>query len=150
MARRCVGIDLAKWTMKVRILGRIKIEWHGLTTDRKGRQILTRMLRKSDVAGYEANSFGNRLARALEKEAGCQVVPLNAEELRIIWKSQKKTDKEDALNIAKYLQDTPEEGQCVVPLPSEGEGGFRSDIPMKEFLKWERVAVINRRHTLDG
>jgi transposase len=150
MARRYVGIDLAKRTMEVCILEGKKIERHGLKTDEKGRQILRQLLRKDDVVGYEVCSYGNLLARMLEKDVGCQVVPLNAGDLRIIWKSRKKTDKEDALKIAKYLRDTPEEDRCVVPLPGKEEEGFRSDISMKEFLKRERVAAINRLHALYG
>jgi transposase len=150
MARRYVGIDLAKRTMEVCILDGTKIERHGLTTDEKGRHILALLLRKTDVVGYEVSSYGNRLARALEKQVGCQVAPLNAGELWIIWKSRKKTDKEDALKIAKYLRDTPEGERCVVPLPSEEEEGLRSDISIKEFLKRERVAAINRLHALYG
>jgi transposase len=38
----------------------------------------------------------------------------------------------------------------VVPLPSEAEEGFRQDLSMKEFLKRERVAAINRLHALYG
>jgi transposase len=150
MARRYVGIDLAKRTMAVCILEGEQIERHGLTTDEKGRQILALLLRKTDVVGYEVCSYGNRLARALQNEVGCQVTPLNAGDLRIVWKSRKKTDKEDALKIAKYLRDTPEKEQCVVPLPSEEDEAFRSDISMKEFLKKERVAAINRLHALYG
>jgi hypothetical protein len=97
-----VGIELAKWRMEVCILEGGKIERHGLTTDQKGRQILTLFLRKEEVEGYEVSSYGNLLARVMEKEVGCQVVALNAGELRIIWKSRKKTDKEEALKIAKY------------------------------------------------
>jgi transposase len=111
--------------------------------------MLIRLLRKDDVVGYEVSSYGNRLARALEKEVGCQAVPLNAGDLRIIWKSRKKREKEDALKLAKYLRDTPEEG-CVVPLVSEREEGLRADIWMAEFVKRERVAAINRLHGLYG
>jgi transposase len=148
MARRYVGIDLAKRTMEVCILDGKRIERHGLTTDGKGVKILVMLLRKTDVVGYETCSYGNRLGRTLQKDVGCKVTPLNAGELRIIWKSRKKTDKEDALKIGKYLRDTPEEEQCVMPLVSEEEEGFRSDISMKEFLKKERTAAINRLHSL--
>jgi transposase len=150
MARRYVGIDLAKRTMEVCIIEGEKLERHGLTTDEKGRKILTMLLRKSDVVGYEVCGYGNRLARTLENEVGCKVTPLNAGELQIIWKSRKKTDKEDSLKIAKYLRDIPEEEQCTVPLPGEEEEGFRSDISMKEYLKKERTAAINRLHALYG
>jgi hypothetical protein len=123
---------------------------HGLTTDWQGQKILTLLLRKDDVVGYEVSSYGNRLARMLEREVGCQAVPLNPGDLRIIRESRKKTDREDALKPAKYLRDTPEEEQCVVPLVSEREEGFRADISMKEFLKRERVAAVNRLHALYG
>jgi transposase len=150
MARRYVGIDLAKRTMEVCMVEGQRIERHGLTTDEQGRQMLERLLRKRDVVGYEVSSYGNLLARYLHKETGCQVVGLNPGDLRIIWKSRKKTDKEDALKIAKYLRDTPEGERCEVALPGEEEEAFRSDISMKEFLKRERVAAINRLHGLYG
>jgi transposase len=150
MARRYVGIDLAKRTMEICIVEGKNIERHGLKTDESGRIMLARLLRKSDVVGYEVSSYGNFLARILQKEVGCKVIPLNAGELRIIWKSRKKTDKEDALKIAKYVRDTPEEEMCAIPLPSEEEEALRSDISMKEFLKKERNAAINRLHALYG
>jgi transposase len=151
MARGYVGIDLAKRTMEVCIIEEGKgIERHGLTTDWKGQKILGLLLRKTDVVGYEVCGYGNRLARGLEKKVGCEVVGLNPGELRIVWKSRKKTDREEALKIAKYLRDTPEEERCAVALPSEEEEMFRSDISMKEFLKRERVAAINRLHALYG
>jgi transposase len=68
----------------------------------------------------------------------------------MVWKSRKKTDKEDALKIAKYIRDTPEEEWVAVPLLSEEEEGFRADITMKEFLKKERGMAINRLHALYG
>jgi transposase len=86
----------------------------------------------------------------LEKEVGCEAIALNPGDLWIIWKSRKKTDKEDALKIAKYLRDTPEEEQCRIPLLSEEEEAFRTDISMKEYLKKERNGAINRLHALYG
>jgi hypothetical protein len=53
--------------------------------------------------------------------------------------------KEDALKIAKYLRDMPEEDQCIIPLPGEEEEAFRANMSMKEFLKWEQVTAINQR-----
>jgi hypothetical protein len=63
--RRPVGIDLAKWTMEMRVLEGGKIGRRGLTTDEKGWKILVPLLRKTDVAG-------------------CKVRALNPETLRII------------------------------------------------------------------
>jgi transposase len=106
------------------------------------------LLRETDIVGYEACGYGTRLARVMQNEVGCEARPLNAGELQIIWKSRKKTDKEDALKIAKYLRDTPKEEQCKVALPTEEEEEFRSDISMAGFLKKERTAGINRLHAL--
>jgi hypothetical protein len=79
--------------MEVCIPGGGTTRRHGLTADVKGQKIPVMLLRKSDVAGYEVSAYGNRLARTLQNEAGCKVTALNAGELRIIWKSRKKTDK---------------------------------------------------------
>jgi transposase len=108
------------------------------------------LLRKGDVVGVEVCQYAVKLARLLETEKGCKVYTLNPGELRVIWKSRKKTDKEDSLKIARYVRDTPEEEMVSVPLPSEEEEAFRRDISMKEFVKQERTAAINRLHSLYG
>jgi transposase len=149
---RYVGIDLAKRSMEVCILAEGKpVERHGLKTDERGQRTLIRLLRAGDEAGLEVNQYGTRLCRTLMAEvAGCRAHALNPGELRVIWKSRKKTDKEDALKLAKYLRDTPEGEWVEVPLPSEEEEAYRSDISMKEFLKKERNMAVNRLHGLYG
>jgi hypothetical protein len=67
MARRYVGIDLAKRTMEVCILDGGKIERHGLKTDEKGLQILALLLRTTDIVGYEVCGYGNRMARMSQR-----------------------------------------------------------------------------------
>ncbi|MDR0637412.1 MAG: hypothetical protein LBG27_00660 [Spirochaetaceae bacterium] len=119
MARRPGEIDPAKRTMEVCVVDGDKTGLHGLTTDEKGRKILVSLLRKTDEVGFEECRYGNRLARTLQKEAGCTVTLLNSGDLRIIWKSRKKTDKEDALKTAKRLRDTPEEERRA----ASGRGG---------------------------
>jgi transposase len=148
MARRFVGIDLAKRTMEVCVLEGGKIERRSFRTDVKGRQMLARMLRKTDKVGVEMCCCSALLTRELEAAAGCRVYNLNAGELRIIWKSRKKTDKEDSLKLAKYVRDTPEEEMKTVGLPGEEEEAFRADISEREFLKKERTAAVNRLHSL--
>jgi transposase len=112
--------------------------------------MLCSFLRKEDVVAMEVCGFANTLARILQKQVGCEVHLLNPGGLAMVWKSRKKTDKEDALKIAKYLRDTPEAEWVEVPLLSEEEEGFRADITMKEFLKKERTMAINRLHALYG
>jgi transposase len=149
MARRYVGIDLAKRTMEVCILEGNTITRHGLKTDAKGRgMLLRRLLRKSDVVAMEACCCWTTLTREIKREVGCEVYTLNAGELQVIWRSRKKTDKEDALKLAKYVRDTPKEEMVVVGLPSEEEEAYRSDISLSSFVKKERTQVINRLHSL--
>lgn len=148
---RYVGIDLAKRSMQVCIVeeGK-KIERHGLKTDLKGRQMLCSFLKKRDVVGIEVCGYANKLARTIKAAVGCQVRLLNPGGLAMVWKSRKKTDKEDSLKLANYLRDTPEEEMVEVPLISEEEESFRADISMKEFLNKERNMAINRLHSLYG
>jgi transposase len=149
---RYVGIDLAKRSMQVCAVGTesAAIERRGLLTDEKGRRMLCAFLRKEDIVGMEVCGYAYKLARILKKQVGCEVRLFNPGGLALVWKSRKKTDKEDALKIAKYIRDTPTEEMVEVPLLSEAEEGFRADIRMKEFLDKERGMAINRLHALYG
>jgi transposase len=149
MEARYVGIDLAKRTMEVCILseGR-KIERHGLKTDEEGRRRLCGLLRKSDSVAFEICAYASGLARQLEKKVGCKVFLLNPGKLRVIWDSTKKTDREDALKLAKLVQRVPEEELPVVPLISEQEEETRYEVSSLEYMKRKRVSAINRLHAL--
>ena len=149
--KRYVGLDLAKRTMEVCIaqsgqtgLKRVS----GMKTDAKGRERLAGLLRESDVVGMEACAYAFVLARYLQEEAGCTVYILHPGKLRIIWQSTKKTDKEDAMKIAKFIQRYPPEELPVVGLPTEQEEALRQLIAMKQFQVKTRTALINRLHAL--
>jgi transposase len=149
---RYVGIDLAKRSMQVCAVTKANaaVERRGMKTDEKGQQMLCSFLRKEDVVGMEVCGYANKLARILKKQVGCEVLLFNPGGLAMVWKSRKKTDKEDALKIAKYVRDTPAEERVEVPLLSEEEETFRADITMKAFLNKERGMAINRLHALYG
>jgi transposase len=148
--KRFVGIDLAKRTMEVCILEEGRIVRHGFKTDAEGRRRLIKLLGKSDTVAMELCCCALKLTREIEKAVGCKVYDLNAGELKIIWQSRKKTDREDALKIAKYVRDTPEAELAITDPPSEEVEAFRSEISMKEFLKKERNQAVNRLHSLYG
>lgn len=150
MEGRFVGIDLAKRTMEVCIVteGVEKIERHGLKTDTKGRETLCRLLRKSDKIAVEVCGFANSLVRQINREVGCRVYILNPGKLQMIWRSTKKTDKEDSLKLARFIQRNPEEELPEVPLVSEKEEAMRSLVSMEQFLTKNRVAAVNRLHAL--
>ena len=147
---RYVGIDPAKRSMRVCAVNKENavIVRRGLKTDGKGRQTLCPFLRKDDAVAMEVCGYANTPARILAKQVGCEVRLPTPGGLATVWKSRKKTDKEDALKIAKYPRGTPEAERVEVPLLSEEEEGFRADITMKEFLKKERGMAINRLHAL--
>jgi transposase len=149
--KRYVGLDLAKRTMEVCVVkdgeaGAERVS--GMKTDGKGRERLARLLRKSDVVGMEACAYAFLLARRLKREVGCTVYILNPGKLRMIWQSTKKTDKEDALKLAKFIQRYPEEELPLVSLPTEREEELRQLVSMKQFLVKTRTALINRLHAL--
>jgi transposase len=149
--KRYVGLDLGKRTMEGCIVtdGQSGVERvSGMKTDGKGRERLARLVRASDVVGMEACAYAFLLARYLQAETGCVVYILNPGKLRMIWQSTKKTDKEDALQIAKFIQRYPEEELPLVSVPTEREEELRQLISMKQFQVKTRTALINRLHAV--
>jgi transposase len=149
--KRYVGLDLAKRTMEVCIVqdGEAGVKRvSGMKTDGKGRERLAGLLRENDVVGMEACAYAFLLARYLKAETGCTVYILNPGKPRMIWQSTKKTGKEDALKLAKFIQRYPEEELPLVSLPTEQEEEPRQLISMKQFLVKTRTALINRPHAL--
>ena len=146
---RYIGIDLAKKTMEVCILGdeeKVIKRISSVPTTESGRKRLVSLLQETDVVGMEACTYSFLLTRYIEKEVRCKVHNLNAGKLQMIWKSTKKTDKEDSLKIAKLLQRFPEEELPLVALPSEEEEELRKYVSLKQFLTRQRTQLINRFH----
>lgn len=146
---RFVGIDLGKRTYVACAisLGGSLERWHG-KTDGAGCGRLTGRLRRGDVVGVEAGTTAFHIARRLNSVGGVRVVVLNPGKLAVIYASMKKTDKEDALKIARLLETMPEEYLPTVPLPTEAEEGMRRLASSQVFLKKERTRLINRLHAL--
>lgn len=147
--QRFVGIDLGKKTYEVCAIERDgSLErWNG-KTDEEGRERLVMRLRYGDVVGVEAGSTAFHIARRLQKVDGVRIVVLNPGKLAVIYSSMKKTDKEDALKIARLLETMREEYLPIVPLPSEAEEAMRRLAGSQMFLKKERTRLINRLHAL--
>lgn len=147
--RRFVGIDLAKRTMEIRILqdGSKTLGWNQ-KTDAFGRTSLSKKLLPTDMVACEAGGTSFSLARYLMKEVGCEVVVLNPGTLAMIWASTRKTDAEDALKLAQFIQRHPIEELPIVSLPSDKEEERRAMISELESKKGLRNQLINRLHTL--
>jgi transposase len=146
---RFVGIDLGKRTYVACAISRggSLEQWHG-KTDGVGRDHLAARLRCGDVVGVEAGSTAFHIARRLKSVHGVRVVVLNPGKLAVIYASMKKTDKEDALKIARLLETMREEYLPIVPLPTEAEEDMRRLAGSQIFLKKERTRLINRLHAL--
>jgi transposase len=76
------------------------------------------------------------------------VVVLNAGKLALIYGSMKKTDKEDALKLARILEQFRGEQLPLVPLPGEREMRRRKLIQSHKRAVKLRVQMINLLHGL--
>lgn len=147
--RRYVGIDLAKRTMEVRVLhdGHPAIAWNQ-KTDQEGQRRLAKKLTPQDMVAFEACGAAFPLARYLIDHVGCEVVVLNPGALAMIWASTRKTDAEDAMKIAQFIQRHPTDELPLVALPGQQEEDRRAMVSELESKKGIRNQLINRLHTL--
>lgn len=145
---RWIGIDLGKRTYEMRYFDQKEnVKGSGGKTSPEGRKKLYETLRKDDIIAVEACS----LAFIMEKEMrdiGCQVIILNPGALAIIYASTKKTDKEDALKLARMIKIYNKEHLPVVASPTEEELYRRRLISEYDSLKRDRTQEINRLHAL--
>ena len=76
------------------------------------------------------------------------MILLNAGDLSTIYKSLKKTDKEDALKLVRLIKRIPSAELPVVSLPSEREERARRIASENGFDKASRTRLINRLHSI--
>jgi hypothetical protein len=97
--KRFIGIDMSKRSFKIAVVSnadpRILRKKYKVTHE--GRQEFIYSLRKDDVLALETGNSSFVLAKLIQKHVGCRVYVLNAGKLHIIFKSLKKTDKEDGV-----------------------------------------------------
>jgi len=148
--KRYIGVDMSKRSFEVAIvrdksspLARKKYK-----ASPEGKQAFITSLCKEDVVGFETGNSSFLLAKLIKKKAGCKVHVLNAGKLHLIFKSLKKTDKEDALRIAKFIQRTPEEELPTVAIPSDEELVMRSSATERSRINRSRTQSINALHSL--
>jgi transposase len=147
--RRYVGIDLGKRTYTMAVIGKKgKVSHSNGRTDSRGRAALYGKLEKSDKVAVEAGNLAFMIAKEIMERVGCEVVVLNAGKLALIYGLMKKTDKEDALKIARIVEQFREEQLPVVPLPSEREMRRRKLIQSHKRAVKMRVQMINLVHGL--
>ncbi len=144
-----VGIDLGKRKItaaKIFDDGRIERLECGTTPGEIAK--LVQWIDKAERVALEAGNLAFRLARQIAKEAATQVVVLNPGELATIYASLKKTDKEDALKLARLVQRFPVEELPTVSLPTELEIEQRALVTEHESFTRIRTMLINRLHAI--
>ena len=146
---RHVGIDLGKRTYEMAIVdskGKVKVS--SGKTYVASRQSLYKKLKSSDKVALEAGNMAFMIAKEIEAIVGCKVFVLNPGSLAIIYKSMKKTDKEDALKLAHLIQDFQEERLPTVPVPSDKEMNRRKLVAGYNRAHKNRTRSINQLHGL--
>jgi transposase len=147
--KRFVGIDMGKRTFEVAVIGADgKVTRSNGVTGAEGRQKLYRKLERGDRVAIEAGNLAFEMAKEMISWVGCEVVVLNASKLAIIYASMKKTDKEDALKLAKLVQKFDKSELPVVAVPSDREMKRRKLLSAYRQAKCDRTRAVNRLHAL--
>jgi len=147
--RRYVGVDLGKRTFQTAIVGKGgKATLGNGKTDADGRVALYGKLRSDDLVALEAGNMAFIMAKELEAAVGCKVYVLNPSQLAVIYRSMKKTDKEDSLKLAHILEDFREERLPLVSVPSEKEMLRRKILAAHGKAAGDRTSAVNRLHAL--
>jgi transposase len=148
--KRFIGIDISKRSFEVAIVNNAdpKILRKKYKATHEDRQEFISSLRKDDVVALETGNSSFVLAKLIQKQVGCTVYVLNAGKLHIIFKSLKKTDKEDALRIAKFIQRIPEAELPTVNIPGDEEMAMRSSATELVRVDGTRTQSINALHSL--
>ena len=94
-----IGIDMSKRSFEVAVVSNAdpRILRKKYKATHEDRQEFISSLRKDDVVALETGNSSFVLAKLIQKQVGCTVYVLNAGKLHIIFKSLKKTDKEDGV-----------------------------------------------------
>ena len=71
-----------------------------MTQEEDGYRRLLEEIEPEDLVIMEAGSSSFNLARFLMNSTEAEIIVLNPAQLRLIWDSQKKTDKADAMKLA--------------------------------------------------
>ena len=147
---RIIGLDLSKATFKGYILyGEGFVQRKNFSgemrQDESGYVLIKNTIQDGDIVLMEAGSSTFNLARYLLRNSGAvDVVVLNPANLRIIWDSQKKNDKADAMKIACIARDMRPEAWPRVAVPSEQEQSERAVITHWVFLRRQETMLLNR------
>jgi transposase len=145
---RYIGVDISKKSMEIAFRSKEKWTTMKLDTNLEGRKQFLSMLEPTDLVGMETGNLSFLLARQIETVKKATVVVLNSGKLHMIFQSQRKTDKQDAINIGKFIERHPIEELPVVELPSEREMAMRRLISEQAHWTKSKTQSLNALHAL--
>ena len=114
----------------------------------EGRSTFISSLSECDLVVLEGGTSSFNFAREIKENSKAEVVVLNPAKLHIIFQSQCKTDRQDAVKIAYYIRDTNRWNWATIEIPSKEESEMRSVINAYDAAKKERTRGINRLHAI--
>jgi transposase len=144
-----VGIDVGKRRLEVvRILSDGTLQRYQTGTTRNSINTLLGWLCGDDMVVLEAGNLSFMIAKRIRDERKLPVVVLNPGDVAMVYKSLKKTDREDALKLARLAQRNPLDELPSVCIPSDKEEMWRR--LCSEQAYWSRQATKgkNRLHSL--
>lgn len=143
-----VGVDLSKKEMEViRISNNKKYYRLKEKTTAYGEDNFIKWLNSNDIVVLEAGNQAFRIAKKLKKN-NIEVIVLNPGELRTIYASLRKTDKEDALKLARLAQRHPREELPEVVVPNDEEEDARRLTTEQSHWSKQNTINKNRLHSL--
>lgn len=142
-----VGIDVGKKTLVAAKITSDKTKMFTGKTDQHGISRLLNWLDYDDVIGLETGSLSFVLAKTIMKKCP-NVIILNASDLAIIYRSLKKTDKEDSLKIARLIKRIPKNELPVVQVPDEHEDTARNLSSERLYQSQLKTSLVNRLHSV--
>ena len=146
---RFIGIDLGKRSMEVHFIdSQDRHSTWSCQTDVSGRLRLLSKLKSTDTIAMEACPLAFILYSMIKESLGAKVLVLNPLGLAMIYKSTKKTDREDAAKLAWVIQRLPEQELPVVTVPTKEEQNLRYLVAEQVELTQNRTREINRLHAL--
>lgn len=144
-----VGIDIGKRQLElIRATSNGRYHRFQTKTTREGENQLLKWLKSEDVVLMEAGNQSFRIAKRIEREKGNEVIVLNPGDVAMIYRSLKKTDKEDSLKLAKLGQRNPREELPEVNIPTDEEENARRLSTEQIYWSKQLTKGKNRLHSL--
>lgn len=142
-----VGIDIGKTIIDVvRLVSDEEIYRNKFKTSKINS--LLNWLRPNDIVALEAGNQSFRIAKTIINKLGLEVIVLNPGDLATIYNSLKKTDKEDALKLARLIKRIPKNELPTVSIPTDEEENGRRLTNEQSYWSNEGSSLKNRLHSI--